>query len=263
MSRPQYESSVAKYEEVWSGVLEAARRHAAAEGQLSRAVRLIEAERRSTSADPAAGIAFGQPVTLPAAVLMGGRLALKSHTLIEHSLPGADLIVELGSGWGLNLFDIYLSGGPRAHYVAMEPTLAGRTASEVLAALEPDLEFHALPFDFRKPDYSGLKARRALVFSSHAIEQVPELSREAITGLFDVAPDLTCVHFEPVGWQTGAISDPHAARAYAERADYNRNLWPLLQTLEAEGRIVIDRMVPDIFSHKAGNASTLIVWRRT
>jgi hypothetical protein len=214
------------------------------------------------TAEPAVGVGFGELVTLPRAVLMGGRMALHSHVLMEHCPPGADLVMELGSGWGLNLFDLWLSGGPRVPYVANEPTLAGRTAAETLAALEPALDFRIRAFDFHAPDYFGLKAGRALVFSSHAIEQIGELKRDAITGLFDIAPSLTCVHFEPVGWQTGAVSEAGATRARAEEADYNRNLWPLLQGLEAEGEISIRLMVPDIFSHKKVNASTLIVWTR-
>ena len=260
--KPKFDSTVAKYEYVWSDVLEAARRHAAAEGHLARAGRAGEAGRRKMTADPAQGVGFGKPAIMPRAVLMGGRLALHSHALIEHCPPDADLVVELGAGWGANLFDLWLSGGPRAPYIAMEPTLAGRSAAEVLAALEPQLDLSTHAFDFHAPDYSSLKASRALVFSSHAIEQIAELKREAITGLFDIAPRLTCAHFEPVGWQTAAGSDVEAAHGYAERAGYNRNLWPLLKDLEAEGEITIKLMVPDIFSHKKVNASTLIVWSR-
>jgi hypothetical protein len=258
----EFESTVAKYEAVWAPVLAAARRHAQAEGQLSRALRLTEAEWRQMSVEPKEGAAFGKPVILPRTVLMAGRQALHSRLLIEHCPKDPDLIVELGSGWSVNLLDLYLSGGPRTAYVALEPTLAGRTAAEVLAALEPGLDFHARPFDFHHPDYTGLRGQRALVFTAHSIEQIPELSRAAITGLFDIAPTLTCVHFEPIGWQTGIRSERGATRKYAELADYNRNLWPLLQSLEAEGEITIRRMVPDFFGQKRKNTTTMVVWTR-
>lgn len=85
-------------------------------------------------------------------------------------------------------------------YYALEPSPAGRECVEVLARLEPQLDLRAVPFDFEHancdlPSTSG----HALVFTVHSIEQIPELTSEAITGL-SLARSLTVVHLEPIGW---------------------------------------------------------------
>jgi hypothetical protein len=161
----------------------------------------------------------------------------------------------------MNLLNLHLWGGPHVPYRALEPTESGRGCTEILAALDPGLDLTTAPFDFEQPRYDSLGPvdGHVLVFTVHSIEQVTELPREAITGLFDLGASLTCVHFEPVGWQI--VDEPdRAAHEYAVRQRYNRNLWPLLQELEAARELNVETVVPDLFGDKYKNPGTLIVW---
>lgn len=68
--------------------------------------------------------------------------------------------------------------------------------------------------------------------------------------LLDLADEVDCVILEPIGFQFGADARSHdrvgSSLAHAERNDFNRNLWTVLQDLEQMGRIVIDVAEPDL-----------------
>jgi len=216
--------------------------------------------------NPTKGTALGKVVRLPRAAFIGARRALRMRALMDVCLPETTVVIELGSGWGINLLDLFLSGGPRtASYYALEPTESGRECTELLASLEPALRLATLPFDFHGADYSKLPHDNphVLVFTSHALEQIPELREEAISGLFELGASITGVHFEPIGWQieenTTGIG---ATREYSLKHSFNQNLWPLLSKLDSEGEIAIETVVPDILHHKVENASSLVIWHR-
>lgn len=255
--------SIGKYEGEWGRVRELAERViASGEHDLSRVLRLVEAEWRGMTAEPAEGLAFGEPVVLPDAALFGGRRDLILAVLRRACRPGTGLVAELGSGSGINLLNLHLWGGPRVPYFALEPTEQGRACATLLAGLDGGLDLSARPFDFESPGYDLPRAEHTLVFTSHSIEQVTELPSDAITGLFGLADSVTGVHFEPIGWQVrqAAVDDP--ARRWAEKKGYNRNLWPLLAGLAASGEIEIETALPDVIGDNRRNASTLVVWRR-
>jgi hypothetical protein len=254
--------TIDRYEGKWESVREfAAGIVESGERDLSRAVRRVEAEERDLSLEPQAGIALGERVTLPRAAMTGARRDLIQRILLDACRPDTEMVVELGSGGGMNLLNLHLWGGPRVPYQALEPTASGRACAETLAALDPELDLTTAPFDFERPRYDGLPRKEAhvLVFTVHAIEQVTDLPHEAITGLFGLAASVTGVHFEPVGWQVVGEPDP-AARDYAVRQRYNRNLWALLRDLDTAGELRVERVAPDLFGDKYKNPGTLIVW---
>jgi hypothetical protein len=254
--------TIDRYEGKWGSVRDfAAGVVESGERDLSRAVRRVEAEERGLSLEPLAGMALGARVTLPRAAMTGARRDLIQRILLDACEPETSMVVELGSGGGMNLLNLHLWGGPRVPYYALEPTESGRACAETLAALDPALDLTTAPFDFEQPRYDVLPAGGAhvLVFTVHAVEQVTELPREAITGLFDLGARVTGVHFEPVGWQI--LDEPdQASQEYALRQRYNRNLWALLQELERRGDLTVETVVPDLFGDKYKNPGTLIVW---
>jgi hypothetical protein len=252
------------YEAVWGEVQDTLQKVlAAGEREPSRVVRRVEAEWRSTNTGPADGTSFGNAVTLPQTSLIGGRRDLILRVLLESCTPRTTMVVELGSGWGNNLVDLYLWGGPNVRYFALEPTGSGRACTEMLADLAPDLELVALPFDFEHPSYDLPRDNEhVLVLTCMSIEQVTELRREALTELFDLGDSLTVVHFEPLGWQIRGDPESSKAREYARLRGYNTNLWPLLVELADSGELTIDRVVPDMIGHKRKEPSSLVVWRR-
>jgi len=181
-----------------------------------------------------------------------------------------DAIIETGSGWGYNLFNIWLRGGPNVPYHAFEYTEAGRASAQAIrnaAENGPQLQIH--PFNYYEADLtpaSGLY-KRVLVYSSHSIEQIGALPNSFIDGLLALAEEVVCLHFEPVGWQfaeqTGAPIRDSGQRAYSDRHGYNKNLWSLLNAYQQQGRLVIDETSVETMCVKAYNGTSFIRWHST
>lgn len=256
---------MAEYQRVWGDVLALLKQQTAAgERSLARVLRSTEATWRRMDASPADGIAYGRPVRMPRSSLYAAKQALLVRAVAAECRADTGLVVELGSGWGQNLADLYLAGGPgNAAYRGLELTPTGRACTGLLAGLDSDIDLVALPFDYRVPDYDALPRgnRHVVVFSYHSIEQIPQLREDVITGLLDLGATVSGVHFEPVGWQIdGHLPELGATEEYARRQDYNLNFLALLGNLRDRGVIEISAIVPDIIHFKPFNASTLVVW---
>ena len=123
------------------------------ENDLSRVLRLVEADWRSADASSMEAPVFGTVVTLPRAALVAARRDLIARVIAGQARPETAFVAELGAGWGQNLLDLWLVGGPRVPYFALEPTPEGRACAEYLAGLDPDLDLTAKAFDFERPEY--------------------------------------------------------------------------------------------------------------
>jgi hypothetical protein len=255
---------VEKYDSDWADVLDHAQALiAGGERNLARALRQLEAYWRNIKPQPRTGTAYGKLVTLPHAALIGGRRDVLMEALLAACTAKTGMVVELGSGWGHNLLNLWLYGGPKVPYFSLEPGLAGRQCAELVAGLDPELRLTSLPIDLENARYDlPTGHEHVVVFTSHSIEQITELPRETLTSLFELGRSVTVVHFEPVGWQIEENEANGASREHSLRGRYNRNLWPLLNELAAEGELSIDTAAPDLFGHKKQNASTLLVWHR-
>src|SRR5208282_1710222 len=122
-------------------------------------------------------IVAGRALQLPRPFALHGGLGLICERLIALA-EGAEAIIELGSGWGFNLFHLWLSGGPRvARYFALEYTEAGRQCTERLASVQRNLAITAVPFDYYAVDLDqlGRFSGRVFVFSCFSIDQIPQL----------------------------------------------------------------------------------------
>lgn len=207
----------------------------------------------------------GRPVSAPLSVAFGGLQNYITEQVLEACQPAPQRIIELGSGWGRNLVSLWLAGGPReAAYVGAEYTSAGRRAAAAMVAIEPDLRFESLAFDYHRPDLSSLEpVSRAVVLTVHSVEQIPSLSSRVIDSVRGLADQVECLHFEPVGWQsTMQAVGSEAARDYAEAHDYNRNLLTLLREQEGAGALELLGVETDVIgAGKSVNATTLVRWR--
>ncbi len=198
-------------------------------------------------------------VHVPLSVAYGAYSQLIVDAVLDACTERTQLVLELGCGPGHNLMNLWLQGGPRrVQYVGAEYTAAGRRAVDLLAALDPELSLHALAFDYHAPDLSTLSGfEHAVVFSAHSIEQIPYVPAALFDEIRGVATSVTALHFEPLGWQTGAGEG--SSRAYAEQHDYNRNFVELLRDEERVGRLSIERLEPGVIG-EAANSSTLVEW---
>lgn len=127
-----------------------------------------------------------------------------------------DCIIELGCGYGRNLFDIFLGGGPRdVPYFGGELTESGVAIAKELAALEPRMDATFFRFDHLQPDISAVpRKNRALVFTIHSVEQVKLIAPEFFLAIAGVAREVNCLHFEPFGFQVGDLGP--ASQAHRE-----------------------------------------------
>lgn len=240
------------------------------ETQLSRVLKIVEAEWRDMTAERAEGTAYGERVALPRSALIGGRQSFRNRTFVDACRSDTNLILELGSGWGNNLAEAFLAGAPRnAAFVGLELSEQGRACTNLISSLEGGpASLSAYPFNYFEPDYSALPSRHsghALVFTCHSIEQVQLLKAEVLTKLLERLDRVTGVHHEPVGWQVRKEeglkpATVGATQENSARSAYNENFWEVLKMLEAKGSIKIKTVCPDILGHKHKNASTLIVW---
>lgn len=269
MSQTHRREVLAAYEKWWSRTEAAIDRHLEA-GERNLA-RLVNLSYRDTVGEVPPGerisLVFGKEVPIP--YLAANRLVRDwiADSVIARATSDVDAIVETGSGWGYNLFNIWLRGGPPVDYHAFELTEAGRRCCLKLrdAAVScPRLAVH--PFDYNDPDFSPLlgRYRKVLFYSSHSIEQVTELPTSFLDRVIGVAESVQVMHFEPVGWQFRdeiAVGLPdRGTTAYAEQHRYNRNLWRLLSDYAAAGRLTLEEAVPDVMGVKTYNPTSLVCW---
>jgi hypothetical protein len=217
----------------------------------------------------------GRYVAFDMAVELPSRGAQKLHrgsiveAVIDLCSPDTQAVVELGSGWGEHLCNIWASGGPRdATYYACEITESGRECARVLAGLERGLRLEAPYFDYLNPDFSAIPRghKDVVVYSVHSIEQVRDIPMELITRLCRLADSVKVAHFEPVGWQMiDAAQKTELTRRHEARCDekrYNRNFWALLRQAEADHRIQVRTAIPNFFGLEH-NPTSYIVWEKT
>jgi hypothetical protein len=207
----------------------------------------------------------GATVKLPLGGAYGAAQTIILDAVADATEADTDLVIEMGSGWGWHILTAFTTGGPRdATYVAAEYTEAGRDCAARLAQLDEHLKFQAIRFDYHEPSFAGLpKARHAVVFSAHSIEQIPHVKPALFEAICSVAERVTVVQFEPVGWQVGPEHDGRGtSSSYADAHDYTRNYVPALREAEAAGTVVIDSIVVDVFGINPSNSTTALKWRK-
>lgn len=202
--------------------------------------------------------------------------AVKMREAIKMFGPGARRIVELGSGWGKNLFNLFKFGAPLdAEYWGFELTATGRRLMEkVGAACAPTMRLSSSPFDYYDADFTHLAGNvDTCVFTHHSIEQIPEIPENLIERILAIPGFKMCLHMEPVGFQfksnkwladsgNKALMDKIDAdnRRFAEKRNQNSNLYPVLRRLESQGKLKIFSVKKYFTSHLLANATTVISW---
>lgn len=215
--------------------------------------------------EPARFVAHGTPLELVAIPGYVYYRAAVAHSVCAAAKPETVAVIELGSGLGESLFSVWGEGRlRRQEFIACEISKAGRKASRMIAALDPRLKLRTQHFDYRSPNFMGLKFNKGhvIVFSTHSIEQVDKVPDALIERILELAPSVTGLHFEPIGWQfdqdqQSAIAIKHKARCL--EMGYNTNFWELLQRKSAMGRLTVSEAVPYFFGFEY-NPPCKIVW---
>jgi predicted DNA-binding ArsR family transcriptional regulator len=178
-----------------------------------------------------------------------------------------DAIVELGSGFGENLIELYYRGGPRnIPYYSAESTRSGNSFTEMLVSLNPDLPIKAVHFDYKKPNFSFLKEKEnVLFFSSHSIEQVKEIDETLFRLMSESAKRVTCIHFEPFGFQMDTDVDEKGEASKLQEhvfkeKHWNMNFAPTLMSCHKKGDLKITFMAKNVMGTQLGNPTSMAIW---
>lgn len=172
-----------------------------------------------------------------------------------------DAIVELGSGLGERLFELYLAGGP-AHipYFGAEYWESGRAAADRLAALAPQLDFRSIAFDLSRPDFGFLRGyRRVLLFSNSAIYCVSNLPNSFAATLAGAAECMTGVHFELIHHQVAPAAST-ASLDYAHLRQHNSDFTARMFAARDSGILTIPYFAPDAYALSSGQPVTILHW---
>ena len=176
-----------------------------------------------------------------------------------------DAIIELGCGYGGNLFKIFYGGGPReAKYIGGEFTKSGIEIAQKLAKKAPKMKTEFFHFNHLEPKLPFKKPfKRAFVFTCHSIEQVMQINENWFDEVVKAGEFVRGAHLEPFGFQlknSGPLSDMH--KDFMIQNSWNINFVEVLRQA-VERKIVKDEQIflemgvtPDI------NVGSLAFWSK-
>ncbi len=201
--------------------------------------------------------------------------SLKNRYIVEKS-QGAQRIIELGAGWGKNLFKLWLYGAPvKAEYSSFELTDSGRDLFRKIANhAAPQMNLKTYEFDYYDADFSALTDNvPTIVFTHHSLEQITNAPKELFERIAKI-PGLTEVlHLEPVGFQwkddlwlkqkdKKLMAEIDAGnKKFAEKRGQNGNLYAVLKDLEKQGTIEITEQKKYYCSSLMNNATSILAWK--
>lgn len=181
----------------------------------------------------------------------------------------AEVVIELGSGPGLNLFALAMSHPNLRKFSmhAFEYTRAGRDLTNYLSG-RFDISIHTHPVDFNEPGSLASRLqeisgnRPTVIFTSYSIEQIPIVKPEFLEAILSIKNLLRVLHVEPVGWQVdeNLTKTDAAFKLESLRHRYNENLVPLLRSFEQAGRISNLDLVKNATSHRITLPGTFVTW---
>lgn len=189
--------------------------------------------------------------------------AKKLIEIVSANDGGADVLVELGSGTGRNIFTLATAGRWRKLY-GFDISLTGvRVSNEVKERYAVDsAQFGTV--DLLAPDYGDLEVLSgATILTYLCLEQLPSKAEEILRKLV-AAGVRRGIHVEPSlelfkRWRLQDL----ASISYIWRQDYQRGVISAVRKLEAEGLLKVVRIQRMGYAPSPRNEPTLVVWERT
>ena len=177
-----------------------------------------------------------------------------------------DAIVELGCGYGRNLFEIFYNGGPAdVCYYGGEYTKSGENICRELATATPSMKAEFFHFDHLEPDLSFLsgKFERLFIFTVHTIEQVNKIPECWFKKVCEAAPFVRGVNIEPFGFQMIELGpSSKAQKEFFIRNNWNLNFANVLKNANERKEVEIEEIMTEhIYSNDLINISSLAVWK--
>lgn len=174
-----------------------------------------------------------------------------------------DAIVELGCGYGLNLFRLHRAlGGRPMRYIAAEYTNSGRRLCAELAKLDGGMPLETAFIDHKDPDLGFMAGiDRALIFTCHSIEQVASLPETYFSVLAGAAPSVLCAHFEPFGFQVECETPrTRNQKDFFRQKGWNADFYTRLKAAEAAGTLNLRTVELECFAAQSDNPTSVAIW---
>ncbi|RAU22595.1 hypothetical protein CU669_07900 [Paramagnetospirillum kuznetsovii] len=152
-------------------------------------------------------------------------LDFRRDRLLARMSKEMDCVIELGAGYGRQIFDMWLAGATKtARYIACDYSRSGLALAARLARLEPELQFETAAFDLRDPVLPNLDAYgNILLFSAATMIYSQPFNTDIFKAIAAIKGSVTCIFFEPFGFQVNA-SAPHSK---AQQLQMLANGWNL------------------------------------
>ena len=174
-----------------------------------------------------------------------------------------DAIVELGSGWGRVLFDLYYDGFPKdIPMYSAEQSAPSREITDVLCELDPAINIEAVAFDFNDPDFSFLEGKKKVFFFTvYSLMFIRTIEEDLIRAMLGSADYVECLHIEPMGYQT---TQDEERTLFFDDKNWNANLTSLLDSVREKGKLdMIRGKIIDILPAPRNplNTASIYHWR--
>jgi len=149
----------------------------------------------------------GNYTIAPFDTIFNGEMINTLIKIINEKREQIDYIVELGSGFGRNIFVLADRLKPyqkenQFGYFSCEFTNSGQETCKNLLKYSNEQKIYVEHIDYKNPDLSILPNKKNyLFFTCHSIEQIPKLKRAIIDEILIISDNCFCLHAEPVGWQ--------------------------------------------------------------
>jgi len=181
-----------------------------------------------------------------------------------------DTVIELGSGWGRNMF-YYKSLLPNLEFSIFmgEYTPGGIAAGNAIKnKYFTNKNIYQYHFNYNAPELffekvkMNKKIERCIVTSFWSVEQITHITPKLFDEILAIAPHIVGIHIEPIGWQ---ISNKSLMKENVDgyRSYYNKNFYSILRRLEEAGKIKIKSIKLDFFNFgEAQSCGTLIIWEK-
>lgn len=207
-------------------------------------------------------------------VFMGKSMILPKHAgfnyvnllidLIDATGP-YDAIIELGCGYGRNLFEIFYGGGPReAKYIGGEFTKSGVEIAQKLAKKAPKMKTEFFHFNHLEPKLPFKKPfKRAFVFTCHSIEQVMQINENWFDEVVKAGEFVRGAHLEPFGFQfkhCGELSQKH--QDFMIQNSWNINFAEVFRSAVERKIIKDEQMFLEVSLSSDVNVGSLAFWKK-
>jgi SAM-dependent methyltransferase len=187
------------------------------------------------------------------------RLRMIQQEIGRYAASGVPL-VEIGCGYGVNLFTL-LETGRWPHLTGLDISRNALEAGRLIAerfGVASSVEFHRLDLLTEDPVWSTLSG--ATVFSYYAFEQLKHHTADVLRRIIAAGPRRV-IHIEPTP-ELWSLLDPKDAinHFYSWSHDYQDNLLATLRTLERDQRVRIVEVRRLYYAPGVRHDPTLICW---